>query len=80
MTPDGEFITLFVVPFKNGSKHEVMNDLVLVKLARMVSMIWLGAAGLLADLEHRKRADGPDTAIFVLIIDPDINFERALSW
>lgn len=43
LTPDGEFITLFVVPFKNGSKHEVMNDLVLVKLARMVLMIWLGA-------------------------------------
>jgi hypothetical protein len=31
------------VLFKNGSKDEVMNDLVLVKLARMVSMIWLGA-------------------------------------
>ncbi|KAF8850023.1 hypothetical protein BDZ45DRAFT_680085 [Acephala macrosclerotiorum] len=43
LTPDGEFITLFVVPFKNGSKDEVMNDLVLVKLARMVLMIWLGA-------------------------------------
>jgi hypothetical protein len=44
LTPDGEFITLFVVPFKNGSKDEVMNDIVLVKLARMVLMIWLGAA------------------------------------
>jgi hypothetical protein len=43
LRPDGEFITLFVAPFKNGSKDEVMNDLVLVKLARMVLMIWLGA-------------------------------------
>jgi hypothetical protein len=43
LSPDREFITLFVVLFKNGSKDEVMNDLVLVKLARMVSMIWLGA-------------------------------------
>jgi hypothetical protein len=38
------------------------------------------SAGFLADLEHRKRADGPDTVIFALIIDPDLNFERALSW
>ncbi|KAF8863302.1 hypothetical protein BDZ45DRAFT_670270 [Acephala macrosclerotiorum] len=44
LTPDGEFVTLFVVPFKNGSKDEVMNDLVLVKLARIVLMTWLGAA------------------------------------
>jgi hypothetical protein len=40
---DGEFITLFVVPFKNGSNDDVMNDIILVKLARMVLMIWLGA-------------------------------------
>jgi hypothetical protein len=43
LTPDGEFITLFVVPIRNGSKDKVMNDLVLIKLARMVLMIWLGA-------------------------------------
>jgi hypothetical protein len=43
LTPDGEFITLFVVPFKNGPKDEITNDLVLVNLVRMVLMIWLGA-------------------------------------
>ena len=34
---------LFVVPFKNSSKDEVINDLVLVKLARIILMIQLGA-------------------------------------
>jgi hypothetical protein len=43
LSPDGEFLTLFVVPLKNGSEDEIMNDLVLVKLARVVLMIWLGA-------------------------------------
>jgi len=38
------------------------------------------SAGLLADLEYRKGADGLYTAVFALIIDSDINFERALSW
>jgi hypothetical protein len=34
---------------------------------------------LLADLEYYKSANSPDIAIFILIINPDINFERALS-
>jgi hypothetical protein len=35
--------------------------------------------GLLVDLKYYKRADGLDIAIFILIINPDINFERVLS-
>jgi hypothetical protein len=37
------------------------------------------SAGLLVDLEYRKRADGLYIAVFALIINSDINFERALS-
>jgi hypothetical protein len=43
LSPDGEFITLFTVPFKNGSFDDVENVKALVTLARMVLMIWLGA-------------------------------------
>jgi hypothetical protein len=40
---DGEFITLFTVPFKNGSFNDVENVKALVTLARMVLIIWLRA-------------------------------------
>lgn len=43
LSPEGEFIVLFVVPFKDGSKDDVMNVRRLVILGRMVFMIWLGA-------------------------------------
>jgi hypothetical protein len=43
LSPDGEFITLFTEPFKNGSFGDVENVKALVTLARMVLMIWLGA-------------------------------------
>lgn len=43
LIPDGEFITLFVVPIQNGSNDGIMNDIALPKLARMVLMIWLEA-------------------------------------
>lgn len=43
LSPEGEFITLFIVPFKNGSNDDVMDVRALVILARTVLMIWLGA-------------------------------------
>ena len=43
LSPDGEFITLFTVPFKNGSFNDIENVKALVILARMVLIIWLGA-------------------------------------
>jgi len=43
LRPEGEFITLFKVPFKNGLE-DVMNVRALAILARTILMIWLGAA------------------------------------
>jgi hypothetical protein len=43
LSPDGEFIPLFIVPFKNGSFNNIENIKALVILARMVLIIWLGA-------------------------------------
>jgi hypothetical protein len=43
LVPDGEFIMLFVVPIQNGSNNDIMDDIALPKLARMVLMIGLGA-------------------------------------
>jgi hypothetical protein len=43
LSPDGEFITLFTVPFKNGSFDNIKNIIALVILAKIVLIIWLGA-------------------------------------
>jgi hypothetical protein len=43
LSPEGEFITLFTVPFKNSSFDDVENVKALVTLARIVLIIWLGA-------------------------------------
>ena len=42
LRPEGEFITLFKVPFKNDPEN-VMNVRALAILARTILMIWLGA-------------------------------------
>jgi hypothetical protein len=43
LSPDREFITLFIVPFKNGSFNDIKNIKALVILVRIVLIIWLGA-------------------------------------
>lgn len=43
LDPEGVFITLFMVPFRDGPDGDVLNVRAVVILARAVLMIWLGA-------------------------------------
>jgi hypothetical protein len=43
LSPRGKFITLFEVPFKDGSSQEIRRIRTLVTLARAVFVVWLGA-------------------------------------